>query len=291
VITRFAPSPTGRLHLGHALSALMVWHAARREDGVVLLRIEDIDARRCRPEFERAICDDLNWLGLRWRGPAVRQSARLSHYAEALERLKRSGLVYPCFCTRAEIRDAATEQTPDGPIYPGTCRGLPAEEASGRMRSGARAAWRIRLDAALDAAGGIAWTDERAGRQVWDGSGWGDVVIARKDIGTSYHLAATVDDALQGITTVVRGEDLFRSTHIHVLLQKLLGLSTPRYRHHSLIEASDGEKLSKRDQAHDFRSRLSTGEGWPALLAALAENGVPPGALEDLVTVPTLNGR
>jgi glutamyl-Q tRNA(Asp) synthetase len=259
MITRFAPSPTGLLHLGHAFSALTAWEMARAAGGRFLLRIEDIDGPRCRPAFEAAIFEDLGWLGLDWPRPVMRQSERLPAYALALDRLARMGLAYPCSCTRADIRAAlgAPQEGapgPEGPPYPGTCRGRSMES----HRPGD--AIRLDLARALDLAGPLAFTETgpaHAGcHEIAPAAmlaGVGDVVLARKDIATSYHLAVVVDDAAQGVTDVVRGEDLFTATPIHVLLQRLLGLPTPRYHHHRLIRDETGRRLAKRDDARAIR--------------------------------------
>lgn len=284
-ITRFAPSPTGWLHPGHALSALEVWTTAREIGAEVRLRIEDIDRTRCRPEYDAAILNDLAWLGLRWDGPVWRQSERLDVYREVLEGLEQRGLVYPCFCTRGDIRSAATRNGFEGPIYPGTCRAIAPTEARRRIDAGEAAAWRLRLDAALELTEAITWQDITAGAQHWDGQGWGDVVLARKDIGTSYHLAVTVDDAAQDITHVVRGRDLFAATHIHVLLQRLLELPTPAYRHHDLLRLDDGRKLSKRDGAAGLREIAGPDGGPGELLDLLRKKGAPSAIFDCLGTV------
>ena len=262
-VTRFAPSPTGHLHLGHAFSALTAFDAARAADGRFLLRIEDIDTGRCRPEFEQTIYDDLAWLGLTWEEPVRRQSDHFADFAERLDRLDAVGLLYPCFCTRKEIaaeiaRSANAPHGPDGPIYPGTCRRRSADERARRIAAGDAFALRLDLEMALDAAGdGLTWHDADAGRMVCDPRPLGDVVLARKDTPTSYHLSVTVDDALQGISHVIRGRDLFHATHVHRLLQALLGLPTPAYRHHALLTNAEGVRLSKRDRAqtlHELRA-------------------------------------
>jgi glutamyl-Q tRNA(Asp) synthetase len=250
VVTRFAPSPTGLLHLGHAHSALVGWHAARKAGGRFLLRIEDIDRTRCREEFVAAILDDLAWLGLDWDGPVRRQSEHLGDYAAALARLEAMGLVYPCFCTRAEI--AAAASAPHGPAgvpYPGTCRRLSAPERERRRADGRSFALRLDMAKAVEATGPLFWEDERAGRVATEPLVHGDVVLARKDAPTSYHLAVTVDDALQGVTLVTRGEDLFRATDVQRVLQALLGLPTPRYRHHRLLVDDKGRRFAKRDKS------------------------------------------
>ena len=263
VVTRFAPSPSGRLHLGHAFAALFAAAAARDAGGRFLIRIEDIDTSRARPDFERAIFEDLAWLGLEWEEPVRRQSAHMADYAKALDRLRAMDVVYPCFCTRAEIRaeiasSPSAPHGPDGPLYPGTCRGLSTDERGARQADGQ--AFALRLDAAkaLDVAneitgneggGGITWHDIDAGEHRADTELFGDVVIARKETPTSYHLAVTVDDALQGVTLVTRGLDLMPATHIHRLLQALLGLPVPQYHHHRLITDVAGQRLATRDKA------------------------------------------
>ncbi len=254
-VTRFAPSPTGRLHLGHAYSALLAADAAGQAGGRFLLRIEDIDTGRCRPEHEAAILDDLAWLGLEWERPVRRQSEHFADYRAALDRLAARDLVYPCFCTRKEIR-AEIARSPNAPhealgaIYPGTCRGLLPREASERIAADRPYALRLDIARALALAGdGLFWTDQEAGRQACRAAELGDVVLARKDIPTSYHLAVTLDDALQGISHVIRGLDLFEATHLHRLLQALLDLPTPHYRHHRLLTDAQGERLAKRHDA------------------------------------------
>ena len=274
IVTRFAPSPTGHLHLGHAHSALVGWQAARRAGGRFLLRIEDIDQTRCRPDFTAAILDDLAWLGLDWDGPVRVQSEHIADYRDALDRLAGQGLLYPCFCTRADIqaevaRADAAPHGPDGPLYPGICRALAPAEREARLAAGA--AFALRLDAARAAAlvGPLSWHDEIAGTVAADAAGHGDVVLARKDAPTSYHLSVTIDDALQGVSLVTRGEDLFAATHVHRLLQALLGLPVPRYRHHALITDASGRRLAKRDRAQTLRALRDSGRS-PAEVRALA---------------------
>jgi glutamyl-Q tRNA(Asp) synthetase len=267
-VFRFAPSPNGYLHLGHALSALVNFEMARAAGGRLLLRIEDIDAARCRPEFEAAIQEDLAWLGLRFATPVRRQSEHLADYAAAVARLKRKGLVYPSFESRAEIarlvaeRDATDKwpRDPDGvPLYPGAARTLSAAERRDRMSAGEPYALRLDMDAAAVSAGPLAWSETGAGPNGETGSvaaaprSWGDVVLARKETPTSYHLSVVVDDALQGVTHVVRGQDLFWSTSVHRLLQELLGLPAPVYHHHRLVLDADGRKLAKSTQATALR--------------------------------------
>ncbi|MEP9401728.1 tRNA glutamyl-Q(34) synthetase GluQRS [Sphingomonas sp. VNH70] len=268
VTTRFAPSPTGALHLGHAFAALQSHDRARAAGGRFLLRIEDIDTGRSRPEHVQGILDDLRWLGIDWDGEVVFQSRRRALYADALEALKRQGLLYPCFCTRADIArevaaSASAPHGPDGVRYPGTCRHLPPDPA----RLAQPHAWRIDMARAVERTGPLTWADEIAGAQAADPLAAGDVVLARKDAGTSYHLAVTVDDAAQGVSHVVRGVDLFHATHIHRLLQALLGLPVPVWRHHPLLTDAQGRRLAKRD-------------GAPAL-ALLRAQGIDGGTLAD----------
>jgi glutamyl-Q tRNA(Asp) synthetase len=260
VVTRFAPSPTGYLHLGHAFSALTAWHAARDVGGRFLLRIEDIDIRRCKPAFTEAILVDLAWLGLDWDGAVRRQSRHFDDYGAALDRLSTMGLIYPCFCTRADIAAATSApHGPDGPLYPGTCRHRSGDERRQLMAAGTEFA--LRLDAAKAAAtaGPYSFHDALHGDVEGNPLLFGDVVIARKDTPTSYHLAVTVDDHLQGVTLVTRGEDLYPATHVHVLLQRLLGYATPSYAHHRLLTDADGRRFAKRDRALTLRSMRGSG--------------------------------
>jgi len=274
VVTRFAPSPTGRLHIGHAYSALFAWQTARRAGGRFLLRIEDIDAGRCDPAFEAGIHEDLEWLGLDWDGPVLRQSKRLDAYAEALARLKAEGLVYPCFCTRKDIRAevARMGSAPHGPlgaVYPGTCRGLSPAERARKERAGRAAALRLDVQAALARTGELTWHDQVRGPQPVDLEGVGDVVLARKDIATSYHLAVTVDDAAQGVTLVTRGEDLLEATAVHRVLQGLLDLPVPEWHHHPLQTDEHGRRLAKRDAARSIAGLRAAGHS-PAEVRAMA---------------------
>lgn len=262
--TRFAPSPTGLLHLGHAHSALFGWQAARRAGGRFLVRMEDIDPGRCRPDFEAAILTDLAWLGLDWDGPVRRQSEHLADYRAALARLDDQGLLYPCFCTRKDIQDEVARaghapHGPDGLLYPGTCRALPAGERARRM---AAEPYALRLDMAraVARAGALDWHDDAAGRVTAEPQQFGDVVLARKDTPTSYHLAVTVDDALQGVTLVTRGVDLFAATHVHRLLQALLDLPVPRWAHHRLLTDETGRRFAKRDKALTLKSLREAGK-------------------------------
>jgi glutamyl-Q tRNA(Asp) synthetase len=261
-VTRFAPSPTGYLHRGHAFSALTAFVAAQKAGGRFLLRIEDIDATRCRPEYEAAIYEDLAWLGLSWESPVRRQSEHMDDYRAALERLRDRRLVYRCFRTRKEILDAIG-QAPHG--LPPPFRGQPLEpaEESRRLKAGQAFAWRLSLDAAK-AALGPAWdrlsfVEQGEGELAADPSAAGDVVLARKDVGVAYHLAVVVDDARQGITHVIRGRDLFEATPIQRLLQELLGLPAPVYRHHRLLLGPDGKRYAKRDKAETLREIRSRG--------------------------------
>jgi glutamyl-Q tRNA(Asp) synthetase len=267
--TRFAPSPNGLLHLGHAFAALVAHDLARAKHGKFLLRIEDIDAARSRPELVDAILADLRWLGLGWDGPVVFQSARLKSYAAAADRLRAMGLLYPCQCTRAQIAAAATQSGPDGLIYPGTCRGRAVDPQG--------AAWRLDMGKALALAGQLAWEDALAGVQQATPAVFGDVVLVRKEAPASYHLAATLDDAADGITLVTRGADLFCASHLHRLLQALLGLPVPRWHHHGLIVEADGRKLAKRRGSPALADLRGAGEDGPALAEALRQGRLPAG--------------
>lgn len=259
-VFRFAPSPNGELHLGHAFSALFTWHAAQAAGGRFLLRIEDIDLARARPEYERGIRADLAWLGLTWDEPARRQSEHFADYRAALARLEAAGLVYPCFATRREIADAAGPRAPRDPdgaiVYPGLWRGAPARRVRTRIAAGAPFALRLDMAGALAEVARmglppLGFVEEGEGPAGESGAvaaapaAWGDVVIARKEVPASYHLAVVVDDALQGVTHVTRGQDLFHATSLHRLLQALLGLPAPRYRHHRLVRDAHGRKLAK----------------------------------------------
>ena len=281
-VTRFAPSPTGFLHLGHGFSA---WFAAAAAgpQGRFLLRVEDIDLGRCRPDFEAAIYEDLAWLGLTWETPVRRQSEHFRDYEAALAKLDRAGLLYPCFCTRTDIqREIAAAGAaphvsgPDGPIYPGTCRDIAHAERRRRIDAGTPYVLRLRVDDARAAAGPLTWIDNERGVTPATPEIFGDVVLARKDVPASYHLACTWDDALQGVTLVTRGEDLLPATHIHRLLQALWKLPTPRYHHHRLITGPDGKKFSKRDQAPTLRALRAAGKTKNEVLALVEP---PMGAL------------
>ncbi len=268
-VFRFAPSPNGYLHLGHAYSALVNHEMAQAVGGSLLLRIEDIDIARCRPEFEQAIYEDLHWLGLSWEEPVRRQSEHFDAYAEALARLAQQDLVYPCFCSRGEVANILAEQPdwprdPDSsPLYPGTCKHLSTSERLSRLAAGQPAALRLDMKAALAQVSArmgqkIGWREYGGGMQgrevTADPVLWGDAVLSRKDIPASYHIAVVVDDALQGVTDVVRGEDLFNATSLHRLLQILLDLPAPCYHHHELLRDAGGRKLSKSLRAKSLRT-------------------------------------
>ncbi len=271
-VFRFAPSPNGYLHLGHALSALINADMARAAGGRLLLRIDDIDTARCRPEYETAIYEDLAWLGLTWEQPVWRESEHFEDYRAALAKLEAQGLIYPSFESRAEIammvagRDARGPwpRDPDGaPLYPGSAKTLTVSERKRRIDAGEPYALRLDMAAALARAGALTWTETGAGPDgetgtiAADPAAWGDAILARKDAPASYHLAVVVDDAAQGVTDVVRGNDLFHATSVHRLLQALLGLPEPRYHHHRLILDADGRKLSKSTAAtglHELRA-------------------------------------
>jgi glutamyl-Q tRNA(Asp) synthetase len=273
-VTRFAPSPTGRLHKGHAYSALQAFQAAKNAGGRFLLRIEDIDTTRCKPEFIDGIYEDLAWLGLKWETPVRIQSEHFEDYQKALEALKRLDVVYPCFCTRKDIqaeieRSKSAPHGPDGPLYPGICRNIPVNEANSKVAAGTAHAWRLDLAKALAITGkDLVWQDEIHGPINAAPEELGDVVLARKDTPTSYHLSVVVDDALQGITHIVRGEDLFHATHIHVLLQRLLGLSTPTYQHHKLLLNEHGERFAKRNKSVTLESLRAQGQSPDTLFSS-----------------------
>ncbi len=268
--TRFAPSPTGLLHLGHVYSALFAARQAEESGGRFLLRIEDIDASRCRTEFESAIHEDLAWIGLDWPRPVRRQSEHYGDYRAALGRLDAMGVLYPCFCTRAEIaaESASAPHGPSRPVYPGTCRRIDSRASADRVARGD--VHSIRLDSAKAAriAGPVAFSDRDRGEQHVEPGLLGDVILARKDTPTSYHLAVTVDDHLQGVTLVTRGQDLFHATHVHRLLQALLGYEPPQYRHHRLLTDASGKRYAKRDRALTVRALRESGKT-PAELRAL----------------------
>ncbi len=273
-VFRFAPSPNGYLHLGHAYSALLNFDLAQQTGGRLLLRIEDIDATRCRPEFEAALSQDLAWLGVEWETPVRRQSEHLGLYRDAIEQLTAQGLVYPSFESRAEITKLVAQREatcswprdPDGaPLYPGTTKSLSPDDRECLLQSGAPYSLRLDMAAAIARAGDLTWTEQGKGPADETGTVraqpeiWGDVILARKETPTSYHLSVVLDDALQGVTDVVRGQDLFWSTGVHRLLQKLLGLPEPTYRHHRLILDGGGNKLSKSTDATGLRELRTAG--------------------------------
>ena len=283
-VFRFAPTPNGHLHLGHALSALLNFDMARAVGGRLLLRIEDIDKTRCRPEYEAAIYEDLSWLGITWEQPVRRQSEHIDDYRAALAQLKAQGLLYASFESRAEIaalvagHDAREPwpRDPDGaPLYPGTAKALSVAERRSRIEAGEAYALRLNMAAALERAGSLNWAETGFGPRRESGAvaaapaAWGDVVLARKEIPTSYHLSVVIDDALQGVSQVVRGQDLFWSTSVHRLLQALLGLPAPSYHHHRLVLDRDGRKLSKSTRATALR--------------ALRQDGVTPADIRKMV--------
>ena len=263
MITRFAPSPTGHLHLGHALAATVAYETSRALGGHMLLRMEDIDASRVREEYYSAIEEDLHWLGIDWQGSPVRQLERMPVYHEALAQLQEMDLVYPCFCTRKEIQAMTTapQQGDDAEaaLYPGICRALCRAEREAKMRERPGFAWRLDAHKASSLLGDASFLDLRHGKIRIDAALLGDVVLARKDIGISYHLAVVIDDAAQNITHVTRGDDLLLSTHVHGLLQHLLGLPHPLYLHHELVCDDQGKRLAKRHDALSLRSMREAG--------------------------------
>jgi len=274
-VTRFAPSPTGYLHIGHAYSALFALREAAGEE--FLLRIEDIDRTRCKPEYVQAIFEDLRWLGLRWEEPVRRQSEHMEDYAAALDILRGKGLLYPCFCTRREIEMEAqnSAQAPhadDGTvIYSGACRSLSECQRAEMFEKRGAANWRLDMEAAMRMAGPLEFFDRDKGMISARPELFGDVVLARKDVPASYHLSVTVDDHLQGIQLVTRGEDLFASTHVHRLLQALLGYEAPEYRHHKLLCDDKGRRFAKRDRAATLRELRAQGNTAEGVRAALNE--------------------
>ncbi|MEK7343170.1 MAG: tRNA glutamyl-Q(34) synthetase GluQRS [Pseudomonadota bacterium] len=303
MVTRFAPSPTGRLHVGHGWSALMAMDLARAAGGAFRLRIEDIDGTRSRPEHVAGIIEDLRWLGGEWDGEIVFQSARLDAYEAALARLRDMGLLYPCFCTRADIQASlSAPHGPEGPVYPGTCRGLSEADRALRIAAGKAHAWRIDIAAAVAKAGVVGWTalpfparfeilslakgeNARLGfstssnrtEVVADPLAHGDVVLARKDAPASYHLSCTLDDAAMGVTHVLRGEDLRGATDIHRLLQAVLDLPSPAYIHHPLLVGADGRRLAKRDGSIALADLRAQGADPRALADALRDRRFPVG--------------
>lgn len=281
LVTRFAPSPTGRLHIGHGWSALQAHDLARESGGRFLLRIEDTDITRCREDYTQGIYEDLHWLGLSWDGLMI-QSERLPAYDAALEALKAQGLAYPCFCTRGDIARevAASLHAPhgaDGPLYPGTCRRLGADERAQRIAAGQAHSWRLDMGAALAHTGALVWHDATAGAVPVDPDALGDLILKGKDRPASYHLAVVVDDAEQGVTAVVRGLDVFASTHAHRTLQALLGLPSPFYRHHRLVVDAQGKRLAKRAAGLSLAELRAAGWSGPDLADDLRAGRFPVG--------------
>ncbi|MBO9669653.1 MAG: tRNA glutamyl-Q(34) synthetase GluQRS [Sphingobium sp.] len=281
LVTRFAPSPTGGLHVGHGYSALLAHDLARDRGGRFLLRIEDIDMTRCRPEFTDGIREDLQWLGITWDDIVI-QSERLADYDAALEQLKVQGLVYPCFCSRADIARevAASLSAPhgaDGPLYPGTCRGLHRDERAIRIERGDPHSWRLDMAAAMARTGPLSWQDETAGDIAVDPDALGDLILKGRESPASYHLAVVVDDAAQGVTDVVRGRDVRASTHAHRMLQELLGLPMPFYRHHGLVVDAEGKRLAKRAAGLSLAELREAGWDGAALAADLRAGRFPVG--------------
>ncbi len=280
IITRFAPSPSGYLHLGHAYSAKLNYDFARENNGEFIIRIEDIDHMRCKSEYEDAIFEDLGWLSLHWQTPVRRQSEHFEDYASALSKLDDIGLLYPCFCTRRDIINEIEESTraphlgpkmgPEGFIYPGICKHLTNKEREQKIADGVPHAMRLDLTKAMTMVKeALYWTDLKTGKQIADPKLLGDVVLARKDFPTSYHLSVVVDDHIQGVTNIIRGEDLYYASHFHRLLQFLLGLDTPTYDHHPLLTTKDGNRLAKRDQSITLKS--------------IRESGTPPDQIDKLI--------
>ncbi|MDM8009570.1 MAG: tRNA glutamyl-Q(34) synthetase GluQRS [Parasphingorhabdus sp.] len=280
VVVRFAPSPNGLLHLGHAYAAMVAHDFARQREGRFLLRIEDIDSGRSRSEFVAAILEDLRWLGLHWDGEVIFQSERLDSYALAADQLKARGLLYPCFCSRAELRqllvDRPQPQSADGPVYPGTCRHLDPELARKRAATEPHS-WRLDIAKAIAITGPLQWMDERHGSQACHPERLGDVILVPKEMPVAYHLAVTLDDARDGISHVVRGDDLFTSTHIHRLLQALLELPTPVYFHHGLLCDGKGEKLSKSRDSASLSVLRKGGQNGHGLMQDLRQGIFPVG--------------
>ena len=281
VVTRFAPSPTGRLHVGHGYSALLAHDFARAVNGRFLLRIEDTDMARCRPEFTDALHEDLQWLGITWDDYMI-QSQRLATYEAALGALKALDMLYPCFCSRADIaREAAASlhapHGADGPLYPGTCRTLSADERAARIIRGEPHSWRLDAGAALARSGPLFWHDEAAGEIAVDPDALGDLILKGRDRPASYHLAVVVDDAAQGVTDVVRGRDVMPSTHAHRMLQALLGLPVPLYHHHALVVDDGGKRLAKRASGLALAELRALGWNGAALAAELRAGRFPVG--------------
>ena len=269
ITTRFAPSPTGYLHLGSAYAALVAWRRARAASGRFLLRLEDIDTSRSRPAFAAAVLEDLAWLGLDWDGPVRVQTEHLAEYNAVLAALAARGLLYRCYCTRSDVTRAATApHGPDGPVYPGTCRHLPTGANPGQPH-----ALRLDIAKALAETGPLTWEEEGQGCIPCDPAAFGDIVLARRETPASYHLCVTHDDALQGVTLVSRGADLQPATSIHRLLQALMGWPAPRYHHHAVLTDSSGRRLAKRDESATIRALRTAGLTPGAVLAALGQTG------------------
>lgn len=281
IATRFAPSPTGALHLGHAFSAIVAHDLARASGGRFILRIDDIDGTRSRAELVAPMLDDLRWLGLSWDGEPVFQSSRLAHYQAGLNQLRAMGLLYRCFCTRSDIAAMATApHGPMGSLYPGTCRALSDSDSDARADDGAPHAWRLRIDDAVAHVGGpdaLHWHDMRHGPQCSDPRSHGDIVLGRKDALASYHLASTLDDAALGMTHIVRGADLMPVTDIHRLLVALFDLPVPVWHHHALVTGPDGQRLAKRADALALHTLRDQGIDGPALADALRAGQMPVG--------------
>lgn len=283
-ITRFAPSPTGLLHLGHAFSALLAFRSAQKNNGSLILRIEDIDTTRCRPEFEEAIYRDLSWLGLTWETSVRRQSEHFNVYQKALDRLEEMRVLYPCFCSRAEITREIRNSTnaphgPEGPLYPGTCRELSAAEKAQNIKDGVPFAVRLDTEKALKLVARNLFFNEQGNKTKADPKNLGDVVLARKESPSSYHLSVVVDDHLQGISHIIRGQDLFHTTPVHCLLQTLLGYQTPEYHHHVLLKNKDGKRFAKRDQSKTLESLKREGRTLPEIEDLMVQCG---GSFEEL---------
>ena len=268
IVSRFAPSPTGRLHLGHAYSALFAAQAAKQAQGRFIVRMEDIDPGRCRTEYDEQILEDLTWLGLSWDGPVRRQSQHMSDYKAALQKLSDMDVLYPCFCTRSDIRREIeacgyaphnSPSGPDGPLYPGSCRALSKAQRDDRKAEGAPFALRLDMQKAINITGSLQWKDKDTGTINAQPEIFGDVVLARKETPTSYHLDVTLDDHIQEITLVTRGQDLFHASHVHTLLQSLLELNKPHYHHHVLLQDETGQRYAKRDNAATLAEMRSSG--------------------------------
>jgi len=275
LVTRFAPSPSGYLHLGHAYSAIFAYKIAKENNGKFILRMEDIDTTRCKRKYEEAILEDLEWLGLKWSNPVRRQSEHLAYYQEALQKLKCMGLLYPCFCTRSDILTEIMSAT-DAPhnrtsfIYPGTCRHLPFNIQKTKLCNNKNHSFRLDIQKAIKSSKPLYWEEFSKKKIRVKADYFGDIVIARKDIPTSYHLAVTLDDHIQDISLVTRGADLFESTHIQRMIQSLLGLQVPIYRHHQLLKTSKGKRFAKRNRSLTLRNLRKSGYApdsiWKAML-------------------------